>query len=1127
MNRIRAYQILKISENASETEIRDAYRRLLPENNPEDNPEGFMQLRQAYDTAMQYLYELEEEEDDIEDELSEIDIFMMNVEKIYDDIRLRSNIEKWKELFKDDLCTGLDTSDDVENRLLSFLMTHTCLPHEVWLCINKVFDITDDMDNLGRIFPKDFLDYVKYKIENDSYFPYELMSYTVKDIKVAQADTYIRKMGEIKHRIDNIISQIYEKENADTVLYDELRECRNELKELAGFGVYHPFSDVEIIRISKCLNDIPALLECCEKLSEYADKSDYIASHLADALWKAEEYEKTFEISKKICENIPDNVTAKYFSAKYYKQNEQYYEARKELEELLTLIDQNDDVIALFREVNTKLIEQYLYKIENNIEDEHFPGYELVIETGWMLYQNDRIEEAIKLLEKYEIPGEEYRYSYTNLFGRVLYKRTAYKKALPYLRRWRKMVWETEDDGTQESRKRLERKCMSCAILGANYFKLGDRENAIECLETAIKEANNLGEVLNCMNQLSSMYLEWEEYDRVIQICDEMIKKYDKYSPAYCLRLLATCRLNNEEEILHDYNILNEISLNNTNVYKLITDYFINNKKYDKAQAVMAQAEANQIDFTPKMMLQKIKVLRVLNVIEYKYQTEKLLNEIEIRQANKSITEGKGWDIEDDDEIIYEKAYWCIKSGNSTKAENYLQVLLENNKNSKYETKYQMLLAYAYIESSAFQQAKKLYDICAEEWENTPELNYGYARCYEASNDLENAEKCYRKVLSYDDNYLDTYIRLSKIYDRIYNNTNDVKYRKTALEYISTHIEKNPYKYHGYYIRGSMYFEEYELDLAIEDFKKVKEYSNWWVAWARLGYCYELLGQYDRAIENLDKAIELFSARKEDKWVYFLKAKCYEKTGRYDQAIEVYKLLQTQIDPDDKMINFFIAMDFERMGQDKEALKYYKKTGNRYCERLPYIWLRKGRVYTAVEYFNNMFVEDKSVYLVKAGLIYVDYLGKPRRGLKYLLKALSLARTYEEKFEASKQIARAYYYMKKPKLAGYYAKGAYRFLKKLGEDKQKLPKRTGDIAWLELCIGNKEKALKLLQDMDKHIICRECRCEKCYEQTLFLGDIYAAAGDINKAIEMYEEAIKRNILCDEAKWKLKRLRRKM
>ena len=139
-----------------------------------------------------------------------------------------------------------------------------------------------------------------------------------------------------------------------------------------------------------------------------------------------------FEISKKICENIPDNVTAKYFSAKYYKQNEQYYEARKELEELLTIIDQNDDVIALFKEVNEKLIEQYLQKIENSIEDEHFPGYELVIETGWMLYQNDRIEEAIKLLEKYEIPGEEYRYSYTNLFGRVLYKRTAYKKALPY-----------------------------------------------------------------------------------------------------------------------------------------------------------------------------------------------------------------------------------------------------------------------------------------------------------------------------------------------------------------------------------------------------------------------------------------------------------------------------------------------------------------------------------------------------------------------------------------------------------------------------------------------------------------------------------------------------------------------
>lgn len=33
------------------------------------------------------------------------------------------------------------------------------------------------------------------------------------------------------------------------------------------------------------------------------------------------------------------------------------------------------------------------------------------------------------------------------------------------------------------------------------------------------------------------------------------LKKSDKYSPAYCLRLLANCRLNNEEEILHDYKL--------------------------------------------------------------------------------------------------------------------------------------------------------------------------------------------------------------------------------------------------------------------------------------------------------------------------------------------------------------------------------------------------------------------------------------------------------------------------------------------------------------------------------------------------------------------------------------------
>ena len=46
------FHILEIEETKDEAAIKDAYLSVLKKTNPEDNPEGFKRLRQAYEEAI-------------------------------------------------------------------------------------------------------------------------------------------------------------------------------------------------------------------------------------------------------------------------------------------------------------------------------------------------------------------------------------------------------------------------------------------------------------------------------------------------------------------------------------------------------------------------------------------------------------------------------------------------------------------------------------------------------------------------------------------------------------------------------------------------------------------------------------------------------------------------------------------------------------------------------------------------------------------------------------------------------------------------------------------------------------------------------------------------------------------
>ena len=62
MERQMAFHILGLKETKDESAIQDAYRGLLRQTNPEDDPEGFKRLREAYEAALAWARKPEEQE---------------------------------------------------------------------------------------------------------------------------------------------------------------------------------------------------------------------------------------------------------------------------------------------------------------------------------------------------------------------------------------------------------------------------------------------------------------------------------------------------------------------------------------------------------------------------------------------------------------------------------------------------------------------------------------------------------------------------------------------------------------------------------------------------------------------------------------------------------------------------------------------------------------------------------------------------------------------------------------------------------------------------------------------------------------------------------------------------------
>ena len=146
-----AWKILGIDPTKDENEIKTAYRTCVVKVNPEDDPEGFKQLREAYDMAMDSLNEAGEDEDNnesAEENKDEIDIHIDKADEIYKDIYSRIDENVWREWLKAPVVNELDTADKLREKFLAYCMGHFEFPHNIWKLFDSVFNYKAERDSL-------------------------------------------------------------------------------------------------------------------------------------------------------------------------------------------------------------------------------------------------------------------------------------------------------------------------------------------------------------------------------------------------------------------------------------------------------------------------------------------------------------------------------------------------------------------------------------------------------------------------------------------------------------------------------------------------------------------------------------------------------------------------------------------------------------------------------------------------------------------------------------------------------------------------------------------------------------------------------------------------------------------
>lgn len=1135
------FAFLGIDKTKDEETIRNAYRKLLQNTHPEENPEGFKRLREAYEGALKYAKTPDTDEKEPVDE-TPVGQWMEKVKAVYFSLSKRLDHKEWERLLSDEVCVSLEDGEDAKWKLFGFLTQNYQLPGRIFRTLDGAFHVKENENSFKEHLPVNFVDFVLRKIaDTDGKMDFDYESF----------------QGPDDGDYDGFLNEYY-KLTAQTA-EKSANEAWQTVQAMEHLGISHPLFELHRAYTYMLSGKKEEALARIRPLSEKYKTNAQIQVLGGEILYECGCHEEAEQ-------QLRPYVNKNYYQAEKYLS---FYETEKgNLAKAITRCENamRDRRSAELDEYFKQLDERFLKLAE---QEELTTGENIRCHIN-VLSRNGRSKEALELLKS----RPDYAAHMANLHcsKAILYMRLQdYEEAVKECVLWRQDLSAEKNGETPEAQDSADQKnpskaqdgptnkeleIVACHYEGEAWFQLGKagKEGAfLKALEVYTHASQLAPDNPSIRQSVVDTLVELQRYEDAIKLAEELLAENSQWFPAYVQKQRACFELGRAQEVVDCFYAAHKIYQAMPEIYEKAADIFIQYRQYKDAEHIFQLAKEAKVDDIRLDIL----ILKNLRLKEYDYLQELTRQK---RRAEFRL---------DKELTAFIKEVKAKYKKNPESNEHMCSLFLElglvesdriHEKDAiryfrralKYEDRAfcHYYLAGALMDNKEPDAALSEYQKYEEKSQLTERYCIHVARRFRSAGKRETAIDYFKKALEINPQNQEANGAIANLYRLIMWSTGNIYYGRLGITYMDRQLELAPENAldlrRKALLLSNMGCEEESLPY----FDRSLELEKSHYSYGGKGKALRYLGRYEEALECLQMAIDAGGSSGPEAVVYGDGGSCMCKLGRYKEAEEWFlKGIERFKDNPDEWLYSMLKWMYEKLGEFEKAREICLEKRNagfmeqeayeRICLDYDQLSDKQGDI-SYTERAKQLAEKYDSVDAWAALANCFLFEGDAESALQPALTAYNKVKQNGEKWNSFLlfELMECYRMLGDVESASAYVEEfydeiekEYSYCKELSAVEQYIHdinsgvENAFELAKCEIARGNLDKAEEYLKWMKAQPMCRKCTKEICNNIIELQGYLYEARGEKQKAVECYRKALEIFRGDTDLKYRIKRLER--